>query len=60
MTVDKFKIPSALEPDNKDELTGGGLAIGAGLGLALGSATKPLFSDHFGLPPAAIRVTLSL
>lgn len=27
-------------PENKDEQTGGGLAIGAGMGLALGSATK--------------------
>ena len=27
-------------PENKDEQTGGGLAIGAGMGLALGSAIK--------------------
>ena len=44
MNDDKYKKTSAEEPENKDEQTGGGLAIGAGmglaLGLALGSATK--------------------
>lgn len=44
MNDDKYKKTSAEEPENKDEQTGGGLAIDAGmglaLGLALGSATK--------------------
>ena len=44
MNDDKYKKTSAEEPENKDEQTGGGLAIGAGMGLelslALGWATK--------------------
>ena len=40
MNDDKNKKTSVEEPENKDEQTGGGLAIGAGLSLALGSATK--------------------
>ena len=39
MNEDKTKN-QAEEPENKDEQTGGGLAIGAGMGLALGSANK--------------------
>ncbi|MDP6337063.1 MAG: hypothetical protein QF562_00770 [Verrucomicrobiota bacterium] len=44
MDDEKNRKTNDAAPENKDEQTGGGLAIGAGmglaLGLALGSATK--------------------
>tara|TARA_B100000579_G_C22383226_1_gene643792 strand:- start:13 stop:267 length:255 start_codon:yes stop_codon:yes gene_type:complete len=45
MNDDKNKKPSAEEPENKDEQTGGGLAIGAGMGLALGVALGSAFGN---------------
>ena len=40
MDDEKNRKTNDAAPENKDEQTGGGLAIVDGMGLALGSATK--------------------
>lgn len=40
MDDEKNRKTNDAAPENKDEQTGGGLAIVAGMGLALSSATK--------------------